>query len=90
MASVKQEVNAVWTVLLRCRGLMGHSGLDFFCSPSPQEVVRGRWSEAARTTGITTSAQTRVKRRGDDESRYRRLRTNMTSEVTCLAREDEF
>lgn len=46
----------------------------------PQEVVRGRWSEVARTTGITTSAQTRVNRGGDDESRCRRLETRMTSE----------
>lgn len=68
---------------------MAHLGSDFFCSPSPQptEVVRGRWSEVARTTGITTSAQTRVKRGGDDESRCRRLETKMTSEVTCLGRE---
>ena len=56
----------------------------------PQEVVRGRWSEVARTTGITTSAQTRVNRGGDDESRCRRLETKMTSEVTCSAGETSF
>lgn len=41
---------------------MGHSVSIFSALKSSLEA--GGWSEVARTTGITTSAQTRVKRRG--------------------------
>jgi hypothetical protein len=96
LASVKQEVNAVWTVLLGCRGLMGHGSLGsrFFLLPQPTGH-RGRsrgggWSEVARTTGITTSAQTRVKRGGDDESRCRRLETKNDVRGHVFSGRDEF
>jgi hypothetical protein len=68
--------------------------VSIFSAPPAHRPQRsfegGGWSEVARTTGITTSAQTRVKRGGDDESRCRRLETKNDVRGHVFSGRDEF
>lgn len=96
MASVKQEVNAVWTVLLGCRGLMGHGSLGsrFFLLPQPTGH-RGRSREVGGAKSPGRQGSQLAHRHASSEGEMTNpgavgWRQKMTSEVTCSAGETSF